>query len=96
MWLIRKCPFFNTFSISRYNNDAKSKSDSCESENVSHFADGDYENIQKMLVRESIPRAIRESVSSLTEVVLIRSVRCGVCYIINKIHEKLLSSDWLR
>ena len=93
MWLIRKCPFFNTFSISRYNNDAKSKSDSCESENVSHFADGDYENIQKMLVRESIPR---ESVSSLTEVVLIRSVRCGVCYIINKIHEKLLSSDWLR
>ena len=53
-------------------------------------------NIQKMLVRESIPRAIRESVSSLTEVVLIRSVRCGVCYIINKIHEKLLSSDWLR
>ena len=94
MWLIRKCPFFNTFSISRYNNDAKSKS--CESENVSHFADGDYENIQKMLVRESIPRAIRESVSSLTEVVLIRSVRCGVCYIINKIHEKLLSSDWLR
>ena len=53
-------------------------------------------NIQKMLVRESIPRAIRGSVSSLTEVVLIRSVRCGVCYIINKIHEKLLSSDWLR
>ena len=89
----KKVPFFNTFSISRYNNDAKSKSDSCESENVSHFADGDYENIQKMLVRESIPR---ESVSSLTEVVLIRSVRCGVCYIINKIHEKLLSSDWLR
>ena len=43
MWLIRKCPLFNTFSISRYNNDAKSKSDSCESENVSHFADGDYE-----------------------------------------------------
>ena len=53
-------------------------------------------NIQKMLVRESIPRAIRASVSSLTEVVLLRSVRCGVCYIINKIHEKLLSSDWLR
>ena len=53
-------------------------------------------NIQKMLVRESIPRAIRASVSSLTEVVLIGSVRCGVCYIINKIHEKLLSSDWLR
>ena len=53
-------------------------------------------NIQKMLVRESIPRAIRASVSSLTEVVLIGSVRCEVCYIINKIHEKLLSSDWLR
>ena len=53
-------------------------------------------NIQKMLVRESIPRVIRASVSSLTEVVLIGSVRCGVCYIINKIHEKLLSSDWLR
>ena len=53
-------------------------------------------NIQKMLVRESIPRAIRASVSSLTEVVLIGSVRCGGCYIINKIHEKLLSSDWLR
>ena len=53
-------------------------------------------NIQKMLVRESIPRAIRASVSSLTEVVLIGSVRCGVCFIINKIHEKLLSSDWLR
>ena len=53
-------------------------------------------NIQKMLVCESIPRAIRASVSSLTEVVLIGSVRCGVCFIINKIHEKLLSSDWLR
>ena len=53
-------------------------------------------NIQKMLVRESIPRAIRASVSSLTEVVLIGSIRCGVCFIINKIHEKLLSSDWLR
>ena len=53
-------------------------------------------NIQKMLVRESIPRAIRASVSSLTEIVLIGSVRCGVCFIINKIHEKLLSSDWLR
>ena len=53
-------------------------------------------NIQKMLVRESIPRVIRASVSSLTEVVLIGSVRCGVCYIINKIHEKFLSSDWLR
>ena len=53
-------------------------------------------NIQKMLVRESIPRAIRASVSSLTEVVLIGSVRCGVCFIINKIHEKLISSDWLR
>lgn len=53
-------------------------------------------NIQKMLVRESIPRAIRASVSSLTEVVLIGSVRCGVCFIINKIHEKLLTFDWLR